>query len=361
MGLLKQDKMTRDERMIALMKRQPIDRIPFGYRNFTGFSAFNCGYTIADMFTDVQKCFDAMTWTAEQYGWQMTPMVVGSALRTLEWGGDIKWPTSPFAQAPIATRYPVITEDDVWKLKMPDVKTAGIVPRMIELGRLVVESGAKFINFYLKGPFDGAALICGVEQFCRWMMKKPELAHRLLRMALDNSLESLRYWVDTFGVEHCNLAFITSPTSSNQIISPKLFETFAFPYTKELHEKVLAMGIKHILCHICGEHNLNLPYWAQIPYGDPGIVSFGHEVDLDTASKYFPNDIICGNVEPTVIQMGTPEEVYELTRICIEKGKRHPGGFMLAPGCELPPNAPPHNVWMMMKAVDDFGWYGVAT
>jgi len=131
-GLLKQDKMTRDERMIALMKRQPIDRIPFGYRNFTGFSAFNCGYTMADMFTDVQKCFDAMTWTAEQYGWQMTPMIVGSALRTLEWGGDIKWPTSPFAQAPIATRYPVITEDDVWNLKTPDVTTAGIVPRMIK-------------------------------------------------------------------------------------------------------------------------------------------------------------------------------------------------------------------------------------
>jgi len=117
------------------------------------------------------------------------------------------------------------------------------------------------------------------------------------------------------------------------------------------------MGVKHINTHICGEQNLNLPYWAEIPMGNPGIISIGHEVDLDTASKYFPDHIIVGNVEPALIQTGKPEEVYELSRICIEKGKKHPGGFALAPGCELPPMAPPYNVWMMRKAINDFGWY----
>jgi len=58
-----------------------------------------------------------------------------------------------------------------------------------------------------------------------------------------------------------------------------------------------------------------------------------------------------------VIQAGRPEKVYELARICIEKGRRHPGGFMLGPGCEMPPKAAPYNVWTMMKAVSDFGWY----
>lgn len=81
------------------------------------------------------------------------------------------------------------------------------------------------------------------------------------------------------------------------------------------------MGVKHIHTHICGEQNLNLPHWSQVPMGEPGIISFGHEVDLDIASKYFPNDIIMGNVEPTVIQEGPPEEAYDLSRICIEKGK----------------------------------------
>jgi uroporphyrinogen decarboxylase len=126
---------------------------------------------------------------------------------------------------------------------------------------------------------------------------------------------------------------------------------------KELYKEVRAMGVKHIYVHFCGDQNRNLPYWAQIDYGDPGILSFGHEVDLETAGKYFPKDIIMGNIEPVVIQTGTPEKVYELTKNVIEKGKKCPGGFMLAPGCEMPPLAPEENVWAIMQAVSDFGWY----
>ena len=114
---------------------------------------------------------------------------------------------------------------------------------------------------------------------------------------------------------------------------------------------------RHFYCHICGEQNKNLPYWSQLDFGDPGFLSFGHEVDLATAAAYFPKDVIMGNINPAVLQTGTPEEVYELTRKVIEKGKRCPGGFMLAPGCEMPPMAPEENVWAMMQAVSDFGWY----
>jgi uroporphyrinogen decarboxylase len=80
-------------------------------------------------------------------------------------------------------------------------------------------------------------------------------------------------------------------------------------------------------------------------------------VDLETAAEMFPNNIIAGNVEPQVIQNGTPEQVYEVTRIAIEKGKKAPGGFFLMPGCELPPMAPGYNIHTMMKAVNDFGFY----
>jgi hypothetical protein len=73
------------------------------------------------------------------------------------------------------------------------------------------------------------------------------------------------------------------------------------------------MGIKHIFSHICGDQNLNLPYLAQIPMGEHSIVSIGHEVDLETAIRYFGDTcIIAGNVEPAIIQHGSPQEVYDL-------------------------------------------------
>ena len=117
------------------------------------------------------------------------------------------------------------------------------------------------------------------------------------------------------------------------------------------------MGYKHIFAHICGEQNLNLPYWAQIPFGNPGIISFGHEIGINKAAYYFPSDIIMGNLDPVIIQTGTPEDVYEATRQVVEEGKKIPNGYIFAPGCELPPMAPMENVRMMTKAVIDFGWY----
>ena len=85
---------------------------------------------------------------------------------------------------------------------------------------------------------------------------------------------------------------------------------------------------------------------------------FGHEVDLEVAGNYFPEDIIYGNIEPAIIQTGTPQKVYDLCGTAIQKGKKAPGGFILGPGCGLPPTAPPVNVYAMTKAVNDFGWYG---
>jgi uroporphyrinogen decarboxylase len=103
--------------------------------------------------------------------------------------------------------------------------------------------------------------------------------------------------------------------------------------------------------------------WAKIPMGDPGVISVAHDVDedwqtpLESVGKLFPNDIIMGNIEPAIFQMGTPQQVYELARKCIEVGKKHKAGFVLGPGCEMPPKCAPYNVWQMTRAVNDFGWY----
>lgn len=354
---LRPDRMTEKERMQALFNHQKPDRVPiFSFALL--FAIFHSGYRVSAVYRD-PKALNAVREVMRQYNWMSSPMVGYSIMGAREFGGEIKWPTSEFAQSPGIAHYPVQIEEDAWSLKLPEMKMAGIVPKMIEICRQLRESppdNEPFCVPILGGAFTTAANICGVDRLCRWLVKKPEVAHRLLRLATDFMVETARLVRDTVGIEGV-LPFFGEPTSANQVISPKHFEEFALPYNKELHEKVLGMGYQHIFCHVCGDHNLNLPYWAQIPMGEPGMISFGHEVDLETAGKYFPNDIIVGNVEPAVIQTGTPQQVYELSKICIEKGKKCPGGFILAPGCELPPRAPTENVWMMTKAVNDFGWY----
>ena len=211
------------------------------------------------------------------------------------------------------------------------------------------------VTISCQSPFYRASSLCGMERLCRWMIKKPEVVHRLLRLTADFSIEMIQYWVDTFGAENI---FPRSSDVGNDIMSPKQFQEFALPYLIEIHEKMLAMGLKHIQCHICGDHNLLLPYWKQVPMGDPGIVTFDHQVDLSTAVKYFGNScIIAGNIQSPIIQHGTSQQVYEHCKEAIEKAKYAPRGYILMTECGFPPMAPPYNLYVMRKAVNDFGWY----
>ncbi len=356
----RQDRVTHRERMHALYNYQKPDRIPI-FGGAGNFSMINAGYTLTELQTDPQKAFNAMQWTCEQYGWEPERQVFAhTVLGSWDFGATMKMPDSAYAMAISVETSAVKTEEDVWNLKMPAPKTAGAIPKRMEYSKFQEKDGM-LITFFTRSPFTTAADICGLEQFCRWMPKKPEVCDKLLRMSIDHIFEVLQYWVDTFGAEKIFYQ-LSSPSESNQIISPQHFLEYALPYHKEFHKRMRAMGVNQFMFHICGEQNLNLPYLAEFAssadgWPHPSILSFGHEVDLSKAAKYFPDDIIMGNVEPTVFQTGTPQQVYEHCRICIEKGKKIPGGFILASGCEMPPRAPAYNVWMMTKAVNDFGWY----
>jgi len=343
------------EKLEVLLRGQRVDRVPL-YPFALGFCARNVGFPLSVMYDDPEKSFMAQLWTFEQYGFNGVPEFGYASYGGWEFGGKIEFPSSEWQQAPSHGSFPVESEEDLQKLQLPDVKKDGMLPRAMQFSKLQDKYNMG-ISVVLGGNFTIAGNICPVEKLCRWMIKSPELVHQLLRLTTDHIIEVVQYWADTFGADKI-MPKIWEPLAANNIISPKQFERFVLPYVKETSEKIIAMGVKHIFYHICGEQNLNLPYWAQVPMGNPGIVSVGHQVDLTVAMKYFGKTcVIAGNVDPAVIQNGPPGRIYNLCKACIEKAKYAPRGFMLMSGCEIPPMSPPYNVYMMKKAVDDFGWY----
>jgi len=321
-----------------------------------GFCARNVGYPLATIYNDPARSFEAQLWTQEQYGFDWGPVYGYASYGTWEFGGEVKMPGSIYEQAPTHTVFPVQSEEDVDRLTLPDVKTAGCLPLAMEFSQLQAKHN-KPITLVFGGNFTIAGNICPVEKLCRWIIKKPELVHQILRLATAHIVDAVKYWADTFGSERV-FAQIWEPLSSNDIISPRQFEKFVLPYMQKSSEKILNLGIRHIFYHICGEQNLNLPYWARVPMGNPGICSVGSQIEIGTAIRYLGDKaIIAGNIEPFVIQTGEPRRVYELCRQAIKAGKKAPRGFMLMSGCEIPPDTPPYNIYMMRKAIDDFGWY----
>jgi len=359
--MTKKGTMNNGERLQAVLNRKKPDRVPIlPFGGAMGFCGIDAGFTIAEMYNDPKKTLAAESKTYDKYDWVYIPYIAYASYGGWEFGGEIKWPRGEYDMAPSVVRPAVETEEDIWKLKKPDVATAGIVPIMTECFKQAQKERRPDQPYYMLapmvGPFTLAGNICKPDRLCKWMLKKPEVAHHILRLATEHGKDLAQHWYDNFGLDGV-LPFTAEATTSNQLISPAQFEQFAFPYFMELHQKVLSLGYKHIYCHICGEQNKNLPWWKQVCYGDPGIITIGHEIELKTAAETFPHDVIMGNLEPAIIQTRNPQEVYEAAKKNIQDGMKIKGGYIFSPGCALPPKAPPDNIMAITRAVNDIGWY----
>jgi len=356
---VKKKSMTAQERMEALLNYNKPDRVPLGNQSQShGFNTKNLGYTPAEAYDDPERSFHSYLKTSEQYGWdQILQVYFLTVLGTLDFGGEVRLPKGEYEGAALITvSYPVKTEKDIENLRIPDPKTSGLIPKAMQFAECQEAHGLS-PGFFSRSPFVMAANICGLDLFLKWTIKKPELCKHLIKMSMDHIFNVLSYWIERFGPDKV-LVWMSSPIESNQLISPKLFEKLALPSHVEYHERLKSLGITQFALHICGDQNLNLPYLSEAsPWRHPSVLSFGHEVDIGVAAKYFPEDIIYGNINPVAFLMETPQQIYELCKEAIEKGKKAPGGFILSTGCEISPSTPPEKLHAMTKAVNDFGWY----
>jgi uroporphyrinogen decarboxylase len=348
------------ERVAALMRGERPDRVPC-FPFILGFCARNAGYPVSATYMDAEKSFWSQVWAAEMYGYDTTPIYFYASYGAWEFGGDVRMPSGPFEMAPKILRHPVTNEQELEALELPDPAVAGCLPVAMAFSRLQEKHGYPVIGAPHTGVMTTAANVCGVATLCRWMIKRPELAHKALRLVTDHLVDVVRLWATTFDPGRL-LPFIGEPTAANQILSPRQFEEFALPYQRELHEKILDLGVRSVICHICGDQTQNFPYWQQIPFsrdGAPGILSFDHRVSLAHAIELFGRDhIIAGNIEPRLIQDGKPHELYQACVQALEVGKTAPRGYLLMSGCEVPALAPPYNVFTMVKAAREHGAYG---
>ena len=357
MPIFHKDTMSDEERVQALMEGKPIDRVPLNLQAFA-FSAVNVGWSINDWYTDMQKNYDSCWMTAAQYGAMWLPFGGYPSVGPYELGGKIKWPTTEYDQCPNAE--PVAdNEEAAWALELPTqqtLKEAGYMPLFREFARISRSNDMPFcIPMY--DPWTTAGNIVGIENLAKWSFKKPDLVNHMMRFSTDFLLMVQQIIIDEAGGPQGYFPADSTASASNDMISPKTFKKFVLPHLIEYHSGLIEKGIIGIMFHLCGEQTNNYEFYTEVPLPPLSQISVSHEVDLELAMQLFPDYVIHGNIEPSLIQLGKPDDIYEACRVAIEKGKKHKRGFVLCPGCELPPCSPPYNVWMMAKALNDFGYY----
>ena len=350
------DKLTSPERMLNLALRKGIDRVPV-LPNATGYTGVLAGMSMKEFYLEPQNMLKAQLWAAEMHQYDTIPGFDIPSFAGWDFGGEMQFPPRGKIQFPVLTRHAVEQPSDVDKLELPDLDTAPAASRYLKFARLTHEAGFP-VGIHLQAPLSNAVCVASTEKVLRWCYKEPELVHRILRITTDYTLALADRLIDEFGAENC-CAFEPAAVESNAVIPPKLFEKFALPYIIEIHDKLIAKGVLPWLIHLCGDHTQNLRFWKeQVQVLPRTIFNLGSKVDLTYAAEVLGEDyIIGGNVPTTLLQNGTPDEVFEASRIIIEKMKHFGGGFALMPACAMPLAAPPVNVHALVRAARIFGSY----
>ncbi len=188
------------------------------------------------------------------------------------------------------------------------------------------------------GPFTKAGNLRGVEQLMRDVYKNREFAEKVVDFAKELIMAFYEPIVKDIGMDAISIA---DPTASGDLISRRHFLAFALPALKDLINSMKKRGVETFL-HICGDTSDKL---HEIAETRAGCFSLDHKVNLANAKRELQGVIcIAGNVDPvSVMNEGTPEYVEEVSARCIEDAGEG-GGYVLCPGCDIPPTVPLENI-----------------
>lgn len=195
------------------------------------------------------------------------------------------------------------------------------------------------------GPFTLGAQIYGVERLMRSAYKAPTEVEKVVDFA---SRLILRFYQPLLEKGIIELVSLADPTASGDLVSRRHFERFALPPLQKLTAAIRERGGRSLL-HICGDTTDKLDLLTET---GADCVSIDHKVDLTQAREVFreAGKCLAGNVDPVhVLNQGTPEQVREACERCLEVAAEG-AGFVLMPGCDIPPTVPVENIHAFMAA-----------
>jgi uroporphyrinogen decarboxylase len=353
------DKMTPIERWKALVTGDPVDRVPVMPLS-QGHTALINGYpNLGDFYSKLDVMVRCQEIGKELYGYDQPIQLLCIGV-IAEFGTKILWPYNPKMGSAVAADHPVKKAEDVDKLEVPDITKSAVAKQVVELSKKLMAK--KEMPMVLIGGGWITMVtpwLVSMENFMRWVIYQPELCHKLIKKSCDFGIQQIEYYTRELGAEGW-MPWDAAPTDSNVLVSPKVFGDFVLPSVVRLHQRGLDLGVPGWFTHWCSNHNGNIKagHVDKIPNGKHGMIQFGPEVDLKNAVERFGSKyIVMGNVDPPSMMLKTHEECLQLAKQDIDKGKHSPKGYILGVGCELPPRAPPANVYALVKASREYGRY----
>jgi uroporphyrinogen decarboxylase len=314
------------------------ERIPVTLFGGGMWSIRDYGSTFQELSTDAQKMSDMLV---SMSGKLLCDIVyAGSGYNNFHasaFGGGIKFREMG---APDLEESFISSDDDLKKLDISKIDSSEVIGTVM---RALKDAKSKIGNEYVVtmtawGPYTLGARMVGEEAMMKATFKKPDFVHNVTEFITDLLIHLYEPLVTDGTLEVISLA---DPTASGDLISKKQFETFALPYLKKFTDWAKSKNV-HTLVHICGNTTDRLDLFPQT---GASCISLDHKTDIAKAKEILHGKMcFAGNIDPVNIMLqGSVQDVEASCKNVIQTAGTD-GGFVLMPGCDIPPTVPFENI-----------------
>ncbi len=330
--------MTPREMIIEAFKGGKPERVPVTLFGGGMWSIKDYGSSFEELSRDAARMTDMLVASAERLLCDI--VYAGSGYNNFHasaLGGAIKFREMG---APDLREHLVDGPEDLEKLELSYLDRDEVIGVVREAVRQTREKiGDEYVvTMTAWGPFTLAARLVGEETMMKATFKKPDFVFQTIDFVTDLLIHLYKPLVEDQVLEVITLA---DPTASGDLISKKQFEKFAVPALKKFTNWAKAAGA-YTLVHICGNTSDRLEL---MPATGADCISLDHKTDIAKAKAILHGKMcFAGNVDPVgVLLQGSVRQVEEACRNVIETAGTD-GGFILMPGCDIPPTVPYENV-----------------
>ncbi|MGI6030270.1 MAG: uroporphyrinogen decarboxylase family protein [Eubacteriales bacterium] len=270
-----------------------------------------------------------------------------------EWGVTYQkdpaaWPTD----APV--EFPLEDRNDWNNYDFPDASAPGRVDEVNTALRLAKENGMG-VMCNVRGPYTGAWMLFGIENFSYLFYDDPDLVHEILQKCTDFSITGAKRALEA-GVDAIMFADDYGSCSA-PLLSPALHKEFIVPQLKRLADVVHSYG-KKLIMHSDG--NIRTLLDPIFEAGIDGYHPIERAANMDIAEikrTYGDRITLAGNINnKTTLVTGTPEDVAEEVRETIRVAAPG-GGFIVTSDHSIHDDTPNENVFAMIEATRKYGKY----
>ncbi len=347
--------MTAAERVEAAASFQEADRVPVAPL-LCGATRRVKGVSYAEWSQDGELAARCQLDAQEMIGFDGMSPFLDLSVEAADFGQEMVYPLEDTAH-PNYDNPLIATPDDYLKIKRVDPTAGG---RMAEILKgcdvLMNERGATVpVMGFVYGPLGVLGMMRGAEKLFVDCMKHRELVLEAMEQVTLTLIDFVKAQAAT------GVGSITIDTlfASETIMSEKLWEETEAPFAKRITDAIREAGIG-VNVHNCGKG----PYMdVQLKWmGEPFLLSHAYiphecETMAEAKEKYWGRVVFAGNVDPPkYLFMGTPEEVRQECKRQLEEMSQG-GGYILAAGCEYPPNGNLLNAVAMMEAAELYNPY----